>query len=454
MPAKAKNKVVANVEAIASLIRKIDKQEPDTQLEWKVEAVPGLSLIRTRDTAVSPGVWSWSLRFMAGIGARRKSVRKVIGRASGPAAKSLADAKAEALKVATNGAAGFGDDGETKQTLRELFEAFEKVNQSETTTKRRSERTMRDYRYYLERDVFKKLGHVPINEISDKDIAKVLMESKKGSPKAAHECRSALGSLYKWAKHHMLVDANPTIGMGFIHVSEPRDRLVTDDEVAALWRAIDSKEFGATKEMRRLLKIAILSGQRNSEVAGARRSELHIGPTVANPYWRIPRSRMKRKKGKQDQFVFLSTQAAALFQEALDLSEGSDYVFPAQPRGRHSSETIDQEYISQEGVSRAWARLREIAEVDGANLHDMRKSITTYLGDRGERADVLDRILDHAIGHHSNVRSSVTDSHYLFSTMAEPLKAAWQRWADHVDAVVAGKSKETSNVHQLVPASA
>ena len=164
---------------------------------------------------------------------------------------------------------------------------------------------------------------------------------------------------------------------------------------------------------------------------------------------------MKRKKGKQDQFVFLSTQAATLFQEALELaSDESDYVFPAQPRGRHSQETIEQENLSQESVSRAWARLRELAKVEGANLHDTRKSTTTYLGDRGERADVLDRILDHAIGHHSNQRSSVTDTHYLFATMAEPLRAAWQRWADHVDAVVAGKNSETSNVHQLVPASA
>jgi hypothetical protein len=65
---------------------------------------------------------------------------------------------------------------------------------------------------------------------------------------------------------------------------------------------------------------------------------------------------------------------------------------------------------------------------------------------------VLDRILDHAIGHHSNVRSSVTDSHYLFSTMAEPLTSAWQKWAEHVDAIVAGKAKETSNVRHLRPA--
>lgn len=443
MAAKVKNKVPSKAVAVDALISRIDKQDPApvTQLEWKVDGVPGLSLVRT-----PAGVWSWSLRFMAGAGARRKSVRRAIGRANGPAPKSLADARAEALKVASEGPQAFGADGEPKQTLQELWEAFEKFNEASTNGKRRATRTMRDYRYYLDRDVFPTLGHVPLNEITPKDFAKVLAKAEQRSPKGAHESRSALGSLFKWSKHRLLVDENPMIGMGFTYKSEPRDRLVTDDEIARLWKAIDDPEFGATKGMRLLLKLAILTGQRNSEVAGARRSELHIGATVATPHWRIPRARMKRKKGKQDQFVFLSTQAAALFQEALGLAgDDSDYVFPAQPRGRQSQQTIEQEHISQESVSRAWARLRTFSKVDGANLHDTRKSITTYLGDRGEGSDILDRILDHVVGHHSNQRNSVTETHYLFSVLAKPLKTAWQKWADHVDAIVARKKEDAED---------
>src|SRR5262245_37021115 len=297
MPAKVKNKVAANVEAIAALIRKTDKDDPPERLEWKVDAVPCLYLART-----PAGVWSWSLRFMAGAGARRKLVRQTIGRASGPVAITLAAAKADALKVARDGPSGIGDDGDPKQTLRELFESYVEFNQ--TSPKGRSPRTLQNYRYQLEKGVFPTLGHVPVNELTSQDLAKVLANIEAKSPKSAHECRSGLGSLYKWALKRLLVAENPVKGMGFIYSSEPRDRLVTDDEIAKLWKANDSKEFGATKGMRILLKLAILTGQRNSEVAGAMRSELHIGPTVATPHWRIPRSRMKRKRGKQDQYVF------------------------------------------------------------------------------------------------------------------------------------------------------
>jgi integrase len=382
---------------------------------------------------------------MAGAGARRRSVRRTIGPADGLAAKSLAAAKDEAWKVAKDGPQGFGDDGSPTETLRELFDSFERFNQ--TSPEGLAAQTLKNYRRCLSKDVFPTLGHVPLNELTAKDFARCLTTIEQRSPKIAHECRSALGSTYKWAIKRLLVDVNPFNGMGFIHQGKPRDRLITDDEIARLWQAIDSKEFGATKEMRLLLKLAIITGQRNSEVGGARRSELHIGPTMANPCWQIPRSRMKRKKGRLDQFVFLSPQAAALFQEALDLAgPDSDVVFPAQPRGRHSSQTIEHEHIGQQGTSRAWARLRVLAKVKDANLHDVRKALVTYLDERGERSDILDRILDHAVGHHSGQRNSVTESHYVRSVLADPLRKAWARWADHVDAVVAGKRENADNV--------
>ena len=91
-----------------------------------------------------------------------------------------------------------------------------------------------------------------------------------------------------------------------------------------------------------------------------------------------------------------------------------------------------REHITQGSVSQAWARLRKLAGVEDVHLHDMRKVIASWLGDRGERSDVLDRILHHQVGHHTNQRGCVTESHYNFSVMAGPLRDAWQRWADHV----------------------
>ena len=102
---------------------------------------------------------------------------------------------------------------------------------------------------------------------------------------------------------------NPVAGLGFTYQAKPRNRVLTDNELGKLWRAIDSEDFGATEPMRILLKLALLTGQRNSEVAGARISELTLDS--ANPMWRIPGERMKRKN--REQVVPLSPLAAELF---------------------------------------------------------------------------------------------------------------------------------------------
>ena len=437
MPRKAENTVAANDLAIAKIIR----TDVATQSEWKVVGVPGLSLVKK-----PTGAADYYVRFMAGKGARRKSVRQAIGpacdREDGRKAIKLSEAKTRALELVTGGSAHFDSDGGPRTTLRRLFEQFEEND------KDRAPRTMGDYRDALERDIFEPLGNVPVGEITAKDIAKALTKIESRSRNAAHKCRAALGSLYKWATKRLLVDANVMLGMGFAHKNEPRDRVLTTDELAALWRAIESEAFGAAPATRIILKLAVLTGQRNSEVAGARAAELHIDVKVANPYWHIPKARMKRKT--RDQYVFLSRQACELFQQALQLAGGSEFVFPATTHGRHV-EGETRQHITQESVSHAMARACKIAKLKDVHLHDLRKSISSWLGDRGERSDVLDRILHHHSGHSSGQRSSVTETHYNFSIMSGPLREAWQRWADHVESVAreAGTGTAAKNVVQL-----
>lgn len=435
MPAKAKNTIPANDLSV----KKVLATESDRQIEWKIVGVPGLSLVK-----MPSGSATYFVRFMAGKGARRKSVRQALGPANdwadGRKAMKLSDAKAQAIALSASGKSAKEDDSSSKIPLQVLFAQFE------ANDKDRAPRTMADYREALERDVFGELGKVPVGEITAKDIAKLLTAVETRSKNAAHKCRAALGSLYKWGTKRMLVDTNIMLGMGFTHKNEPRERKISDDELVKVWRAIDSVEFGATPSMRLLLKLTILTGQRNSEVAGARQSELHIERSIANPYWQIPKQRMKRKD--RDQLVFLSRQAQALFQEAIELAGDGEFVFPATTHGK-KAEGVERESLTQTSVSHAMTRLTAIAGVKDLHLHDFRKKISSWLGDHGERSDVLDRILHHHSGHHSGMRSSVTDTHYNFSVMAVPLREAWQKWADHIDRIVSAEQGELANIVAL-----
>ena len=420
MPASTKNSVAANDLAVT----KIARSKPTTQREWKIEGVPGLSIV------VKPsGVATYYVRFQAGTGARRGNVRRAIGRAGGPLAIKLSEAKAKALD-ASRSAGERSASLDDKTTLSQLFDQFAENDRV------RSLRTMSDYREALERDIFQALGKVPVVEITAKDIARVLMKVEKRSRNSAHKCRAALGSLFKWAKHRLLVDDNPTVGMGFTHKNKRRELTFGDAELAKLWAAIDSEEFTATEPMRLILKLAMLTGQRNTEVCGARKSELRLD--VANPRWTIPGSRMKQKD--REQVVYLSTQAAELFARGMKLSGDKMFVFPGAAQGRRKGEWR-QDHIAQESVSRAMASLCKLTGVENVHLHDMRKIITSWLGERAERLDILDRILHHG-------SKNVTETHYNFASMEKWLREAWQAWADHV-VQIARQGASDSNVVPL-----
>jgi integrase len=438
MAGKAQNTVRFNDQLVAKIARtKVAKQ-----VEWKIEGVRGLSLV------VKPtGTATFFVRYQVGkndskIGTKRVERRMAIGQYD-PKVFSLHAARKKATELMA-GVAGGGDpvaeekakaeEAKAKAealTLRQLFE--------ERCAKegRRAERTLADYRLALEADVFPTLGDVAANEIDADQIVAVLEPIEARSKHAAHKARSALGSTFRWGLQRRKVKRNPVAGLGFIHSSQVRKIVLSGDEMAKLWKAIESGAFGATEPMRIILKLAVLTGQRNSEVAGAERSELRLeGP---NPRWTIPAHRMKRKT--DDQIVPLSVQAAGLFARALELAGKSQFVFPGSTHGRRKGKTWRAEHIGQESVSRAMAKAREIAGIDDIRVHDLRKCLTTHLAERFERPDVLDRILHRA-------RKGVTATHYDFSVLEGPMRSALQRWADHVW-VVTGQRAVADNVVEL-----
>src|SRR5206468_1739223 len=148
-------------------------------------------------------------------------------------------------------------------------------------------------------------------DITPEELAGVLEPiAGKGKHHTAHKARSALGSTYRWGQRQWkdskrLVSINPVTTIGFTHQSKRRKRVLSDVELGRLWRATEIAE-NVTLPMCQLIQLAILTGQRNSEVAGMERAELKSLES-ATPRWDIPAHRMKRKS--DDQHVPLSKQA-------------------------------------------------------------------------------------------------------------------------------------------------
>jgi integrase len=438
MAGSSQNALPYNDQAVAKFAR----SRVDKATERKVAGVPGLSIV-VKPHRDGHRVATFLVRYQIGKSKARVKRCEAIGRhedASGAQGGiTLADAKAKALAIMSEVAHGGDPTGSKAKgpglTLRELFEERREKDS------RRAERTLDDYKLVLEADVFPEIGNLPANSITPDQIADVLERIEARSKHAAHKARSALGSTYRWGMGRRKVRINPVAGLGFTYRGKERKRILSDDEMGRLWRTIDGPEFAETTEgMRILLKLGLLTLQRNSEVAGARLSELEAIDT-ANPRWRIPGERMKRKN--REQVVPLSPQAAALFKRAIELAKGSEYVFPGRSQGRQNGVWRD-EHIGQESVSQAMRRAIKRAEVKDFRLHDARKCGTTWLRDNQKAPpDVCDLILHHA-------RGGTTASHYDFATLEGPVRSALVAWANHVENVAVQKEKAASNVRPLV----
>ena len=341
--------------------------------EYKIAGIDGLTLrVEPTNTA------SFYVRYRFGGAQRRMRLGK-------RGVLSLAEAKARAYEIAAR--VERGEDPKATEAAREESKTFRQLWEERKEHGALSPFTAKSYEQSLEQYAFAEIGDVPAAEISADMIARLLRDVRSVSKHRAHTVRCAIGSTFRWGYSHRLVPSNPTVGLGFVHPATVRDRVVAPEEIEAFWHGVEARAdsgHGLTKRMQIVLKLLLLTGQRNSTVAGARVDELTLD--TVNPVWKIKRNRMKNKS--RDHVLPLTPMAVQLFREALAMNEGSEFVFPGE--GEASP------HLTQRSVSHAMWRLRARVGIEDLRVHDFRKAMTTWLADDGVVYDVRTRIMHHS----------------------------------------------------------
>ena len=136
---------------------------------------------------------------------------------------------------------------------------------------------------YLRGHLSKSLHGMPVDSITRRDVAaRLLVITRENGVVAASNARGALSELFTWALANGLAEANPIIGTARPRMP-PRDRVLSDIELAAIWRAAGDDNFG------RIVKLLMLLAQRRTEVGGICWSELDLKEGT----WTIPSRRSK-----------------------------------------------------------------------------------------------------------------------------------------------------------------
>src|SRR5262249_6208445 len=325
-----------------------------------------------------------------------------------------AQAYAKAKKLLGRVANDEDPQADKRQTRKESKFTFKAVIPHYLDTKRAQVRasTFNQVSRYLT-DSWQPLHDMPISAIARRDVAHELgkMTRKNGTTTAAR-ARSALSAFYVWCLGEGLCESNPCVGTNRPGESKPRERVLSDAELVAIWNAAPPF-FG------RIIKLLILTGCRREEIGGLKESEID----TENRVLRLPPDRTKSGKAH---VVPLSDLAWSVLAEQPRL-EGREHVF-AHDRG-------------QGGFS--WSRAK--ADLDKRlgesvrewRLHDLRRTVATRMADLGVMPHVIEAVLGHYSGHKAGTAGIYNRSGY-----PSEVRNALMMWSDHVNALVEGGERK------------
>ena len=202
--------------------------------------------------------------------------------------------------------------------------------------------------------------------------------------------------------------SNPVVGSYAPSEGEGRDRVLSDEELAAIWKACTGDD-----DYSRCVRLLILTGCRRDEVGGMPWSEIKDG------IWVIPGARTKNKREHRLPMMPMMLDAIAGVphwdhRDQLFGSRGSG--FTAWSRGK---KLLD----ARSGVEEKWT------------IHDFRRTLSTRMNDLGVLPHIVEVVLNHVGGSRSGVAGTYNKSLY-----ANEVRSALERWHAYVRTVVDGES--------------
>jgi integrase len=219
-------------------------------------------------------------------------------------------------------------------------------------------------------------------DVRTDDIVTIVDTVARRAPATADRVQTAIASVFTWGMRERIVTANPARGIPRRAANLPRDRVLRDCELRLVLEGLRSPRRNTSADLSMILHLLLLTGARSSEVRLAERTDLNWDgyANYKGPVWIVPGDRLHRgrrlrgrTKSGRPKVLPLSTQAAALFLQASDHAGARQRLFDVAER---------------RAVSYAMARLCKHVGLKGgqsATPHDFRRSVSTWLGDHGEK---------------------------------------------------------------------
>jgi len=326
-------------------------------------------------------------------------------------------ARAKAKKVLA--AVALGDDPQAEKAERRTKDQVTMravVNEyiADRTSDWRAQ-TRHGVTLYLTGPYFRTLHGMAVDKITRRDVASRLIAIKREhSPIVAAAARAKLSAFFVWCLRQGLTEHNPVIGTEQPKRTASRDRVLSDDELATIWRSCNDGDHG------KIVRMMILTGCRRNEIGGMCWSE--IAPDKST--WTLPAVRSKNKRA-------LTLPVLPMMREILDTVP--QMVSRDQLFGQRSEKGFA-------GWDKGKQSIDEGSGVTGWRRHDLRRTVATRMADIG----IAPHIIEAVLGHHGGFRAGIAGV-YNRSPYEREVRAALATWHDHLRAIIAGGERRVLN---------
>ena len=267
----------------------------------------------------------------------------------------------------------------------------------------------RPMRRYLDNEIYPRLAEKAVRDITPGEVQAIVFRKRDGgAPSSAARIRNLLKRMFEYAIANGLVTVNPalSIPMRFITQARPRTRALSPEELRIYLQTLYQSNI--RRQFKLALHQILLTLVRKSELIFTRWE--HVDFETAE--WQIP---AENSKTKVPHVIYLSHQSVQIFRELHDLAGGSPWVIPSRSSlaKPFCTTALNQ---ALEGVS---------FSIKPFTIHDMRRTGSTLLHEKGFPSDVIEKSLNHTIG---GVRGVYNKAQY-----SDQRRKMLQFWGDYVE---------------------
>ena len=255
----------------------------------------------------------------------------------------------------------------------------------------------------LEYDALKVWGKRKAADITKRDVV-VLLDSivKRGSPGSANNNFKIIRKMFNYAVEKDILKISPCIGVKMPAPLKTKDRALSEQEIKIFWYALDNCHV--SDEIKRALRLILVTGQRPGEVIGMHTSELD------GRWWTIPAARSKNKRAHS---IYLTDTALNLIGD----TDGKGYIFPS-PRTAETAKSKRLKPIEVNAIAHVLRRNSAIPvlvkgkqafDKDGKPItenklgvvfftpHDLRRTANTLMASCKIIKEHRERVLNHTL---------------------------------------------------------